>query len=99
MTASSNPSPLTKTQVADMYFLEHRARLLDLAAFLDRYDRARDDTSNEDFRLTALRRAIELLNDGRSDRAARILDLMSDHSCEPIDQAGMKGACGTPPPQ
>ena len=34
------PIPLDKQQVLDLYFLEHRAKLLDLAAFLDRYDRA-----------------------------------------------------------
>ena len=38
MTAPKHPSPLTRTQVVDLYFLEHRAKLLDLAAFLDRCD-------------------------------------------------------------
>ena len=32
--------PLTGPQVVDLYFMEHRAKLLDLAAFLDRLDRA-----------------------------------------------------------
>ena len=99
MPDSTNPSPLTRTQVVDLYFLEHRARLLDLAAFLDRYDRARDDTGEEDFRVKAIRDAITLLDDGQSDRTARTLARMSDHSTEPVDQAGMKGACGTPPPE
>ena len=98
MTSPANPNPMTRTEIADLYFLEHRARLLDLAAFLDRYDRARDDGGGEDFRLSALRNAIALLIDGSGDRTARVLDLMSDHSTEPIDSAGMKGACGTPPP-
>ena len=30
---------MTRTQVVDAYFMEHRARLLDVAAFLDRIDR------------------------------------------------------------
>ncbi len=94
----THPSPLTRTQVVDQYFLEHRARLLDVAAFLDRCDRAPDDTGEEDFRITALRDAIALLDDGQSDRTARILARMSDHSTEPVERAGMKGACGTPPP-
>ena len=34
------PSSLTKGQVLDRYFLEHRAKLIDIAAFLDRVDRA-----------------------------------------------------------
>jgi hypothetical protein len=28
--------PLTSKQVVDLYFMEHRANLLDIAAFLDR---------------------------------------------------------------
>ncbi len=32
--------PLTQRQLIDEYFIEHRAKLLDLAAFLDRLDRA-----------------------------------------------------------
>tara|TARA_Y100000589_G_scaffold118830_2_gene113030 strand:- start:151 stop:456 length:306 start_codon:yes stop_codon:yes gene_type:complete len=99
MPEPKHPSPLTRTEVVDLYFLEHRAKVLDLAAFLDRCDRARDDAGREDFRIKAIRDAIALLDDGRSDRTARILELMSDHSTEPVDQAGMKGACGTPPPE
>ncbi len=98
MTAPKHPSPLTRTQVVDLYFLEHRAKLLDLAAFLDRCDRASDDAGCEDFRIKAIRDAIALLDDGAPDRTARVLALMSDHSTEPVDEAGMKGACGTQPP-
>ena len=32
--------PLTSQQVVDFYFMEHRAKLLDIAAFLDRLERA-----------------------------------------------------------
>lgn len=32
--------PLNRQQVVDGYFMEHRARVLDIAAFLDRVDRA-----------------------------------------------------------
>lgn len=98
MTDSSKPSPLSRTQVADLYFLDHRAKIIDIAAFLDRYDRADADTGDVDFRMVACRKAIELLLDGQGNRAARVLDLMSDPGTEPIDQAGMKGACGTQPP-
>ena len=99
MNAPVNPNAMTRTEIVDLYFLEHRARLLDVAAFLDRYDRGRDDTGEDDLRMTAYREAIALLLDGSGDRTARILALMSDHSTEPIEQAGMKGACGTPPPE
>lgn len=86
-------TPLSREKVADLYFLEHRAKLLDLAAFLDRFDRATGAES--DFRVEALRDALEILSDGKPDRARRVLELLSDSDCEPIESAaGMKGAHG-----
>ena len=35
-------SPLTQRELIDEYFMEHRVKVLDLAAFLDRLDRARE---------------------------------------------------------
>ncbi|MCE9592278.1 MAG: hypothetical protein K8S99_17365 [Planctomycetes bacterium] len=81
----------TRTQVADLYFMEHRAKTLDVAAFLDRHDRAAGD---EDFRVAQLRQAAAILTDGKPDRAKRILELMSDPTLEPIARAGSKGATG-----
>ena len=89
---------MNREQVADAYFLEHRAKLLDLAAFLDRIDRADHDGSAEDFRLIVFRSCISKLIDGEGDRARRILDELSDHTTEPIEAAPMKGAIGAPPP-
>jgi hypothetical protein len=81
-----------------MYFAEHRARLLDIAAFLDRADRARPGAGDQEFRLTALRRAVGILTDGRAERARRILELLSDHTAEMSQSAhGMKGALGAVP--
>lgn len=100
MTSHPPPLPLSRRQVVDRYFLEHRAKILDLAAFLDRVDRARDDREDggedagEDFRMRSFRAAIALLLDGEPERARRILDLMSDPSTEPIPTAPMKGATG-----
>ena len=81
----------------DRYFLEHRAKVLDVAAFLDRVDRAKPaggPGSRDDFRLRSLRAAIAVLLDGEPERARRILELLSDPSSEPIDKAPMKGAKG-----
>jgi hypothetical protein len=96
MSSSPPRLPLSRTAVVDRYFLEHRAKVLDLAAFLDRVDRADPDDvcSKDDFRITSLRGAIALLLDGEPERAKRVLDLMSDPSTEPIAAAPMKGATG-----
>lgn len=89
-------TPLTKQAVADLYFLEHRAKVLDLAAFLDRFDRAAEP-GGEDFRVHALKAALALVLDGQPDRARRVLELWSDRSDKPIDRAPMKGALGAMP--
>lgn len=87
-----DPCPLTRQQVLDYYFLEHRAKLLDIAACLDRLDRA---SGTADFRDAALRQAAAILTDGKGERAKRMLLLWSDHSSEvPQDAAGQKGAVG-----
>ncbi|MSR18268.1 MAG: hypothetical protein EXS00_03705 [Phycisphaerales bacterium] len=71
--------------------MEHRAKVLDIAAFLDRVDRAGGE---DDYRVAALRVAISLLLDGKPERARRILELWSDQTTVPIGKAHMKGAVG-----
>ena len=88
--------PMNRTQVVDAYFMEHRARILDLAAFLDRVDRAGPGT--DDFRMQAFRAAGAILGDGKPERARRVLELLSDPGTEPIAKAGMKGATGAHDP-
>ena len=82
-----------------MYFMEHRAKLLDVAAFLDRLDRAQPTSDAVDFRETALKQAVRILIDGQPHRTSRILDLLSDESTElPQSAHGMKGASGAVKP-
>ncbi len=95
MKHAAGPS-MTRKQVVDTYFMEHRGKLLDIAAFLDRVDRAApgDVRGKSDFRVEALLRAAAVIGDGRPDRARRILELLSDPTIEPIAAAGIKGALG-----
>jgi len=91
------PPPITKRAVVDRYFLEHRAKVIDIAAFLDRVDRAQGEgASTEDYRRKALEACCAILTDGKPDRARRVLELLSDHTTEPIAKAPMKGATGAP---
>lgn len=91
--------PMTYEEIVDAYFLEHRAKLIDVAAFLDRLERASDGTpAKDDFRVAVLREALGLLGDGQGERAKRVLDLLSDPTTEiPQSAEGMKGALGAPP--
>jgi len=83
--------------VVEQYFMEHRAKLLDVAAFLDRIDRAAAPGGRDDFRVRALRRAIAVLLDGEGDRTRRILELWSDRTTEPIPEAHTQAALGADP--
>ncbi len=60
------------TQVLDREFLEVRCRIIDIAAAMDRIDRAEPHTGqSEDPRMAQLRQAIALLIDGTPNRAER----------------------------
>lgn len=93
--AVTQTCPMTKQEVVDTYFMEHRAKLLDIAAFLDRLDRARGDADFTDFRVSSLREAVRLLADDAPERTRRLLELFSDPTEQLRDNAaGMKGAAG-----
>ncbi len=77
--------------LVDLDFMDARARLLDLASFLDRIDRA---GQTGDYRIEALREVLPLLSSTGGDRTAKILEALSDPSREPIDRAHTKGAAG-----
>lgn len=70
------PIPLDAPEVLDREFLEVRARLLQVAAALDRLDRAAGDVSS-DPRLEKVRRAIALLESPQGGRAERLQLLFS----------------------
>ncbi len=91
--------PMSCKQTIDAYFMEHRAKLLDIAAFLDRIDRSASEASEtEDFRMAAFKSALDVLSDSEPQRAKRVLEVFSDPSSEPIESAaGMKGAHGAFP--
>ncbi len=85
---------MTKQQILDLYFLDARHRLVELAAFLDRVERA---TGPEDFRLKHFRAALAKLDGKRKNRAQSVLLAFSDPTIKPIAKAAGKGACGAFP--
>ena len=90
----STTCPLDARKAVDLYFMEHRAKLLDIAAFLDRLERAQGEGAGDDVRIRALKQAIPLLIDGQGQRVRRVLELFSDHTAEPIPVAHGQGAIG-----
>jgi len=82
----------TKKDILDLYFIDARHKLIDIAAFLDRIDRHEGDA---DFRAEAMAQAIQaMLKPGDHSRAEAVLLALSDHSSAPIEQAPMQGALG-----
>ena len=67
------PTARTAREMLDRCFLEIRHRLLDIAAGMDRIDRADDAAkTRSDPRYLQLEQAVRLLTDGKPDRAERI---------------------------
>ncbi len=84
---------MTRQQVLDLYFMDARCKLIEVAAFMDRVERA---SGEEDFRMTEFRKAMLELNKTKN-RAERVLLALSDPTMEPIPAATTKAACGAYP--
>jgi hypothetical protein len=92
MTPKTAASPLGPTALVDEYFIENRNRLIEVAAFLDRLDRAGGAT--RDFRMQVLAEAIAVLGGTSPNRVAEIQMLLSDPHVEPLTALDRKGAVG-----
>ncbi len=85
---------MTRQQILDLYFLDARHKLIELAAFLDRVERA---DGKDDFRLKAFRAALDELTTSKKQKAKNVLLVFSDPTTKPIAKASVKGACGAFP--
>jgi hypothetical protein len=75
---SAAVSPLPAAKALDAYFLEARAKLLDLAGILDRIGRGVEAAGvSNDPRLDKVRKALDILQDRSGGRAERIQKLFS----------------------
>jgi hypothetical protein len=91
-----SPSTLTPRELVDEFFIENRTRLLEIAAFLDRVDRADASYASGDFRMKAFADALQALSagDGSAGRLDRIQHILSDPRSEPLDALDRKSALG-----
>lgn len=85
---------MTRQQVLDLYFMDARCKLIELAAFLDRVERSEGEA---DFRFPALQNALSVLACDKPGRARLVLLALSDPTEQPLDAAPGKGACGAWP--
>jgi hypothetical protein len=82
---------MTRQQILDLYFLDARHKLIELAAFLDRVERA---DGEDDFRLQSFRAALTKLDGKKKNKAKEVLLAFSDPTTKPIEKAAGKSACG-----
>ena len=99
MGAHAGTSPLTQRELIAEYFMEHRVQVLELAAFLDRLDRARELDAAGDFRLRSIREALAVLVDGGGDRVERVQMIFSDPRSELLEERDQKSAKGAYDPE
>lgn len=64
-------NPMTAPQILDREFLEVRAKILEIAAAFDRWDRAEGDVDG-DPRVSQIREAIDLLSAEDGNRAEQV---------------------------
>lgn len=83
----------TKTDILDLYFMDSRAKLLDIASYLDRLDR---NPGEIDFRHEGFLNALQAMLDAKENRTATVLNTLSDHSKEVADSATVQVAYGAP---
>lgn len=93
MSQHPHPSPLSPVELVDEYFIENRNRIIEVAAFLDRLDRA-DPAVAADYRVRALADAITVLGGNSSTRVQDIQLLLSDPTTDPRPALDRKGAVG-----
>lgn len=84
--------PMKAIDVLELYFIENRSRVLDIAAFLDRIDRYEGaDDAKADYRYQAFARIVKLLSEPMGNRTKAIQVALSDPTTEPLASAvGLK---------
>lgn len=85
-------TPKEKQNSVELYFMEARSKLIDIAAFMDRIER---DGQTGDYRYQAFLDALKELNSEK--RAESVLLALSDPTQEPIEVATTKAASGAWP--
>ena len=84
---------MSAAPLVDLQFIDARARVIDVAAFLDRMER---HGQADDYRVQELKRALLEVLKEEPGRARRVLEALSDASVEPIPAAIIQGAFGAP---
>jgi hypothetical protein len=93
------PPPSPPEKILDLYFLDARSKLIEIAAFLDRIERARvahpSYHTQSDYRLDSFKKALAAIAGEVPEKAKAVQMIFSDPTEAPHESAaGLKGATG-----
>ncbi|MBI4827148.1 MAG: hypothetical protein HY807_12135 [Nitrospirae bacterium] len=78
--------PMQAKEALEKYFLDNRARMLEIASFLDRIDRySGSSEAKEDFRYKSLVDALKIIVETENDRTKYVQLRLSDLSDKPVE--------------
>ncbi|HLJ53621.1 MAG TPA: hypothetical protein VKT77_01205 [Chthonomonadaceae bacterium] len=91
---SKLPPTMSFVDLVDEYFIENRTKLLDIAAFLDRLDRATAGGTSDEYRIAAFREAVAALAGAGPNRVEAVQIIFSDPTTAPLEALDRKSASG-----
>lgn len=94
MSRYSRACPMSQHALIDEFFIEHRVHVLEVAAYLDRLNRAAEQDANDDFRYVALKRAVAELTSSVPGRVERVQMIFSDPDVRLLEERDQQSAWG-----
>lgn len=89
-----NTCPMPQQELIDEFFMEYRAKLLAVAAFIDRMERSVEKNGEDDFRWQAFQEAMQVLASDEPDRVYRMQMILSDPDTTLMDERDGQSAYG-----
>ncbi len=96
MSRFDHTCPMSQQALIDEFFIEHRVHVLEIAAYLDRLGRAAEQNANNDFRYSALKKAIAELASDVPGRIERVQMIFSDPDVRLLEERDQQSAWGAP---
>jgi len=88
--------PMSQQELINEFFIEHRVHILEIAAYLDRLDRATHKNARQEFRYLAFKKAVAELVSDKPGRIERIQMILSDQDVRLLEERDQQSAWGAP---